>query len=272
LKLKRQISMNVMKEIELELLREMVKICKKHNLRYFLTAGTLLGAIRHKGFIPWDDDIDIFMPRKDYIKLIKVFDLGKKENMKMLSVYTESDFYYAYLKVVDTRTKMFIEGRLPIKNFGVCIDIFPMDGLPENERETKILFKKMKQYREMQYTASLLRFIKPEKWYKVFPKHFKYLVAKSIGFKKYIQIIEKLATKYDFETCDYIGCSVAGYGIKEKISKKAFESAVEVQFEDGYYLAPIGYNEYLTNIYGDYMQIPPEGKRIPHHNYEAYWK
>jgi lipopolysaccharide cholinephosphotransferase len=107
-------------------------------------------------------------------------------------------------------------------------------------------------------------------WYKIWSKKLYFTLCKRVGYKKVIQKIEKLATKYDFETCDFIGCLVWGYGIKEKISKKAFTSTIQVRFEDGYYNAPIGYEEYLTNLYGDYMQLLPVEKRVTH-NYEAYW-
>jgi lipopolysaccharide cholinephosphotransferase len=267
----KRISLAEIKKIELDLLKNVVKVCKENNLRYFLAGGTLLGAIRHQGFIPWDDDIDVLMPRKDYMQLINIFKRENKKNMKMFSANTNNDYYYTFLKVVDTRTKMFINERLPLKDFGVCIDIFPMDGLPENQLETILLLKIIRHYNKIRATASMLRFPNYG-WYKIVPKRFYYLFSKHVGYKKPIQKIEELATKYDFETCDYIGCLVWGYGIKEKISKKSFESTVEVQFEDGYYDAPIGYDEYLTNLYGDYLQLPSEEKRVSHHNYEAYWK
>jgi lipopolysaccharide cholinephosphotransferase len=268
----KKISLPEIREIELDLLKELVKVCKANNLRYFLAGGTLLGAIRHQGFIPWDDDIDVLMPRKDYMQLVEIFNVENKENMKIFSIYNNSDYYYSFLKLVDTRTTLIEHQKLLIKDLGVSIDIFPMDGMPESRVETKRLLKKIRQYYKMQYAARLPGFSSDCRWYKFVQMYVRYILAKRIGYKKLIKNIENLTTKYDYETSDYIGCSVAGYGIKERVSKKAFESAIEVQFEDGYYNAPIGYDEYLSNLYGNYMQLPSKEKRVSGHKTEAYWK
>jgi lipopolysaccharide cholinephosphotransferase len=266
------VSLAEMRKIELNLLKELVKVCKESNLRYFLAGGTLLGAIRHHGFIPWDDDIDILMPRKDYLQLIAIFKAENKENPKIFSIYDNSDYYYTFLKLVDTRTKMIDPQKLVIKDLGVGIDIFPMDGMPEDQAAAKRLLKKIRRYSKMQYAARLPVFPNNCRWYKVIQMAVRYFPGKRIGCQKLIQKIENLATQYDFETCDYIGCLVAGYGIKERVRKEAFESTIQVQFEDGSFEAPIGYDEYLSNLYGDYMQLPPEDKRVLPHKNEAYWK
>jgi lipopolysaccharide cholinephosphotransferase len=146
-----------------------------------------------------------------------------------------------------------------------------LDGLPKSQIETKWHLKVIRHHNKIRATASMLRF--PNYlWYNIIPKRLYYFFCKRVGYKKPIQKIEKLAVKYDFETCDYVGCSVWGYGIKEKVCKKVFESSIEVQFEDGYYTAPIGYDEYLSNLYGDYMQLPPLEKRVSNHCNYAYWK
>jgi lipopolysaccharide cholinephosphotransferase len=271
-KMNKKISLAEIREIELDLLKELVRVCKDHNLRYFLAGGTLLGAIRHHGFIPWDDDIDVLMPRRDYRKLCAIFREKNKGNSEIFSINDHSDYYYTFLKLVDTRTEMINPQKLFIKDLGVGIDIFPMDGMPEDKAATKRLLKKIRRYYKMQYAARLPVFPNDCRWYKMMQMSVRYFLGKRIGYKKLIQKIENLATQYDFETCDYIGCSVAGYGIKERVSKKAFESTVQVQFEDGYYNAPAGYDEYLANLYGDYMQLPPEKKRVLPHKNEAYWK
>jgi lipopolysaccharide cholinephosphotransferase len=268
----KEISLAEIRKIELNLLKELVKVCKGNNLRYFLAGGTLLGAIRHHGFIPWDDDIDVLMPRKDYMQLIAIFKAENKENLKIFSIYYNSDYYYTFLKLVDTRTKMIDPQKLVVKDLGVGIDIFPMDGMPEDKAATKRLLKKIRRYSKMQYAARLPAFPNNYRWYKMMQMSVRYFLGKRIGYKKLIQKIENLATQYDFEICDYIGCLVAGYGIKERVSKKAFESTIKVQFEDGFFDAPIGYEEYLSNLYGDYMQLPPKEKRVLPHKNKAYWK
>ena len=141
---KKEISLEEQRDIQKELLKELKEICDNNNIIYFLGGGTLLGAIRHKGYIPWDDDVDVMMPRKDYEILLEIFDDNCKENHKILTYINTEDYYYSFAKIVDTNTILH-EGKLrTIKEMGIYIDIFPIDFLPDDKKKTEKIFKKYK--------------------------------------------------------------------------------------------------------------------------------
>lgn len=129
----RLISFEEHKKIQLSILRDIDVFCQKNQIKYFLAFGTLLGAIRHKGFIPWDDDIDIAMPRPDYNKFILSFN-GMVDNLKVLAPEIDLDYYAPYANVYDTRTVLEEKGTSHLKfEIGVKIDVFPIDGVPTNK-------------------------------------------------------------------------------------------------------------------------------------------
>jgi len=258
----KKLSLEEVKAIELEILKYVKKICDDNKLKYFLCGGTLLGAIRHKGFIPWDDDIDIALPRNDYMKLIDILKGGHR--YRCLSYYDNEDYHYPYAKVIDTHTILIEHDQYPIKGLGVCIDIFPIDGLPRDSWRVWYHMTKLKVFRKM-LGLSLQKYPSSN-----VVKYITRSFSRIIGWKRWIRYVERLATKYDFNNGDKVGCIVAGYFEKEVVSKGVFEKTIDVEFEGEIFPAPVGYDEYLTSLYGDYMKLPPEEKRISPHNYEAY--
>ena len=268
----RQVSSDEIKEILLDLLKTIKQVCAQHNLRYFLAGGTLLGAIRHNGFIPWDDDIDITMPRVDLMKLVEVFKNRQADHQKLLSLYTDQDYFNLHAKLVDTRTQKVYSGVQQLEDAGVNVDIFPLDGLPKTEKEISKYVRKLNFYQTLRWGAVKHPEFKGKNWLRTLPKRVLHLGYKLIGFRYPIRQIEKLVKQYDFESSDYVGEFVSVLGLRAKVSKKAFETHVEVQFEDDFFHAPVGHHEYLTVLYGDYMQLPPIEKRINHHINEIFWK
>lgn len=257
-----KLSQEEQKKICFEILVEFDKYCKANSLRYFISSGTLLGAVRHKGFIPWDDDIDVFMPRNDYEKLLGSFN---EHNPKYRIVsYTNTDWWFMpFAKIIDTTTKVEVK---PYKydDLGVFLDVFPLDFLSGKYEDIKSAYLKIKKMREI-ICFKNIRFS-----YFSNPLKKLYLLCYKIihcGYKNKgtNDAIVKICKQYYSDKPEYAAVlSVMYYGEKEIMDAKIFESAVDLEFEGHLFPAPIGYKEFLSNMYGDYMKLPPVEKRVGH--------
>lgn len=270
---KKPIHFDEIRKIEFEILSKTAKICDENKLRYYLGYGTLLGAVRHQGFIPWDDDIDILMPRPDYLRLIEIIDQGSFANMQMFSLQNEKDYLYPFAKLVDNRTLLYQEYNETLEvELGVNIDIFPLDGLPDNYYMSFLLLKALI-FLKFVWTMCNQKFPPfATTWYKKLGKISLALLFKPINYKQVLRIIDRLSAKYDFDSSNYIGCLVFGVGPNERIRRKSIEGAEKLAFEGEQFFVPSDYDTYLSNVYGDYMQLPPENQRISTHRWQAYWK
>ena len=261
------LSVKEIKVKQLYILDEVVKFCNENNITYFLCGGTLLGAIRHKGYIPWDDDLDLMMPRKDYEEFVDKF---SHPDINLNSSRISDDYYYPFLKLEDKHTEMkehiFIGQN---RNLGVNIDIFPLDVMPNDSKALKAFLKRMF------FLRKCLK-LKRVKITGVKVDDFLRKIGRKIMMRYTVQEFnEKLtsaALKYKDQNTGYMGIVVWGYGRKEYCRTEIFDGKVEVEFEGKKYFAPVGYDEYLTNVYGDYMQLPPIEKQVRPHLFEAYVK
>lgn len=265
----REIQFEEMKKIELNILIYFTEVCEENNLRYYLGGGTLLGAVRHKGFIPWDDDIDVMMPRPDFQKLLSLS--INNENYNIIKPGAEG-YYYNFAKLVDTRTILEEKGIKRIDGLGVYIDIFPLDGMPETPDARKKRFKELNSIRKRINNTCLL---KP----KFHRNPFAYLNAcriynsnKNIDLsslqKKYLDS----ALKNSFDDSEFVFAAGGAYGARDIFPGKWFEKEIELQFENLSVKAFNGYDFYLTQLYGDYMTLPPEDKRVTPHHTIVYFK
>ena len=240
------------RRIQLNVLANFDSFCKEHNLKYFLAFGTLLGAVRHKGFIPWDDDIDVFMLRDDYNKLIRYYKDGR---FKLMSVerLKKNQYSYAYAKLVDAET-LLIEKIRPNQKLGIGIDIFPLDYLKNNEEYHDKLIKR---YARINYFDTA--------------KGKKGIFIRIIGKKGWSRIYNVLhfVNKYKFS---HIGNCCSINTSKDYYECSWFEKTVQLPFEDDIFEAPIEYKKVLEERFGDYMTLPEENKRKPLHSYEAFIK
>lgn len=265
----RKLTLHQIQKIELEILKEIDSFCKKNNLRYYLAGGTLLGAIRHKGFIPWDDDIDINMPRPDYEKFIKLFK-SYNENYEIRSNRL-NNFSAPFTKIVDTRTLIIEKYRKGNIDTNIWVDIFPVDGLPEDTKNIKQIFEKVDRLRKLLLLCDAKLGVGKNK----FKKYAKYILkplALIFGKKYYCEKIEKIALKYHYEKSRFVGAVTWGlHGVGEKMLKEEYEKAVEVEFEGEKFPTFSCWHTTLQNVYGDYMQIPSIENR-QQHTMEAYWR
>ena len=258
----KQENLRKLQEVELEMLKDFDKFCKEHNLTYYLAYGTLLGAVRHKGFIPWDDDIDIHMDGENYLKLIELLKDNKNPKYLFQSIETEKN-YYLFWNKIRLRNTMFIEkGWEKVEmDHGISFDIFPLIENPDNKLddmriETKYLLTKVllgcnlakyKIYQDLGPTGNILL--------KVFR-----LIPQSIRNKIIKRNIQKLC-RYKSKKSEYF-VSPTRYYRKQK--KAYFAKTVKLQFEDAKFDCPVGYDEYLKIVFGDYMELPKEEDRIGH--------
>lgn len=258
------INQEELKNIQLEILNEVSDFCEDHDITYFLAYGTLIGAIRHKGYIPWDDDIDIAMPRPDYEKFLHSFN-KRKSCVQVVSLENDRHYGLSFAKVHNTRTIMH-ETQYNQDVYGVYIDVFPLDGV-KNNAQLKILrmanlmlHTKKANFTHRKISKKIINF---------FGKIL--LLPFSIHFM--VKMIDKMARKYPFGSTPMAGgiCDSV-VGERAMIEKSVFEGVLTQEFEGRMYKIPKGYDKWLRRIYGDYMQLPPVEKRKTHHVFKAWWK
>lgn len=256
------LNISEIKKIELAILLEFDKFCKKNNLKYYLAGGTLLGAIRHKGFIPWDDDIDVCMPRKDYEKFLATYKCSN--GIYEIKSNRYNNIFVPFSKLVNLRTvskTLYNKGSM---DSNIWIDIFPVDGLPSDINLVEKIYNMCSLYRIL----LLLCNAELGEGRSTFRKYIKYLLkplAILYGKNRCINNIEKIAKQYKYDDSDWVGIVAWGlYGTGERMQKNEFEKTVEVEFEGYKFPAFSCWDSYLRGLYGDYMTLPPVEKRKTH--------
>ena len=255
-------------KIELEILTAFAEYCKTNGLRYFLAYGTLIGAVRHQGFIPWDNDVDVVMPRPDYERLISLTqDQPIAEHLHVLDYRKERTFPFA--KVVDTRTVCKEHFLVTEENMGIYIDIFPMDGMPDSPSEQKKIFRKNRIFNKL-YALTNYRFNTGSTPVVRLIKNVLYPVSRLVSSRWVCEKMNGLGASYSYDQSDFVATIVWGYGDREVVPRAYFEPTTG-NFEKREFVIPVSYDALLTQLYGDYMQLPPEEARFVH-EFEAYWK
>lgn len=261
-----------LKEIQLQILEEIDRFCQANSIQYFLFAGTLIGAVRHNGYIPWDDDIDICMKRSDYERFFSTFNCSSYSGyLSAICHENDKEYYLAAGKVVDTRTVL-IEKTKFKHSIGVYVDVFPMDNLPAEDNKIKALDSKLKKYRWMQ----TLKTVVPDSKRSMLKNLALYcgeILLRPVSISTIIRKITLLAKTFAHcENEKLADISVFTYGMKEVFPASDFAESCKLSFEGKKFNAPINYDDVLSRMYGDYMKLPPKEKQISHHVFEAYWK
>ncbi len=256
--MKKEITLEERKKIQLEMLDEIHAFCIANDIRYSIAFGTLLGAIRHKGFIPWDDDVDIMMPLPDLLKFKKLF---KSHNISYTDVDNNKKYEFPFSRV--THDKTYKKDGLISNNYGICIDVYIVIGIPSNYT---LFFEGLIPLFNIRIKANL----------------FKSMIIKRIPITNvpFFNKIQRLNRDYLFKNsipyheADKFYIVAGPLYLKEKMiyDKDIFNNTIDIKFEDRVYKAIGDWDYFLKLRYGDYMQLPPEEQRHPYHGGNYYWK
>lgn len=258
-----------LQKAELEIFKEFVRVCAQNNLKYYIWGGSFLGAIRHKGFIPWDDDIDVAMPRSDFEKFLKIAPRLLPEHL-YVSTYKRGKEHITLVAQIFNKNKEFILNNATKKvETGAWIDILVIDGAPDLGMRRKIFGIRYMYYRMMNQFAlfeEVVNLNKKRPWYENVAIKF----AQITGIERLLDPVKigdkfhKLLKSNDYENCDYIATFMGAKKMGEIMPKSYVGEGSPCQFEDMVVNGPSNYDLYLKHIYGDYMKLPPMNERNRH--------
>lgn len=262
----RAINIEERKSIQIDILKKIHEFCSHSDIKYSLGYGTLLGAIRHGGYIPWDDDIDIVMLRKDYDKFIADF---RDQRYKIASVETHNEWFLPFAKVYDNNT-LIVDRKANTPAIGINVDVFPIDNAPNDSKAFMCHRKKISILVKCN-GIKLFKINRYSTWHNNAIGMFLKLLL--VCFPKYyfVHKIVKMSREFENKECEK-AVYWASIGTLTVLNKSIYETITTRNFEGICFSSLEDYDTYLTNIYGNYMEIPPIEKRISYHTSDAYWK
>lgn len=254
-----------LRRTEIDILLEFIRICDKLDIRYFIVQGTLLGAVRHKGFIPWDDDIDVGMLREDYEIFIREAQKLLPDDYFLQHLGSDPSYPHGFAKIRNRKTTFIETASKNINmNHGIYIDVFPFDYYPDNKLKGIVYdIKKLL----IRYRIRSVYYIPSDKTFSI-----QNIVRRLIGFVSRIAYptVDKALIKQDelykqYKSGKRVINNGSPWGKREIVDKRLVDCVTKLYFEGIEVCAPQGYDEYLTSVYGDYMELPPMEDRISHH-------
>ena len=270
----KQIGIDELKSIQLEILDVAAKFCEERNIKYWLNAGTLIGAVRHKGYIPWDDDIDLGMLRPDYDRFMKEFN-GYNPRYEFHCLENDPNFYVQFGKIYDNHTVLYEPDETGIK-IAVYVDIFVFDNAPDNETLCRRMLRRHHIFERLNLARVLPVHTRPNG--NTLRRILAYIIRAAVHMIPYsvlpdnyfavkaVQNAKRFINNYETKRVgNFSGQHCVTF------SKELFRSFIDAEFEGRKYKIPVGYDEYLRILYGDYMQLPPEKERVSRHRFKAFW-
>lgn len=261
-------------KVSLDILKKVAQICDEQGIKYFLAYGTLLGAIRHKGYIPWDDDVDIMMVRPEYEKFLSYMYEHEEEYrpLELLNMQTRKNYPHMITRVSDSRYRLKVTNERDY-GLGIFIDIYVIDGIGNTEEEAWKTMRKCCKYPSMIFlsTRKYYHFGNTKGWIKRLLKIPAFVFTHIMGKGYFVGKLNKILSTLDYDNSKYVGCAAWDEISAVKVMKKEWiEDLIKVPYEDSEFYIPKHYDEILKVNYGDYMQLPPKEERIMHHLYKAY--
>lgn len=258
--------------VGIDILERLAGFLQAKSLKYYLAWGTLLGAVRHQGFIPWDDDIDVMMPREDYEAFAAI--ALQKEIHPDLEVFVPAqtpEYYMPNIRVCDKRTEVRVENQAHMVNHGIWVTIFPLDTMPK-AWITRTLFDLRTRFLCSVIYNLLSHRVEAGSTLRLFAKRVERFFYPPSSISRVAKRAERIFKKYQGVESQYLAILTTKTSKRKLFSKDWFANSVLLQFEGKAYPAPRGYSEVLTALYGHYLELPPEESRVPKHSYTAFWR
>ena len=254
----------------LEILLDVDAFCRKHGIEYFLVFGTLLGAVRHGGFIPWDDDVDIGMTRDHYNRFIDLMQ-REQDKYRILSIETSPDYPFTFARVSDQSTHLDLRGVREVHGLGIFVDVFPYDHAfpPEERAKGRLTCHRMKmRVRATVPSTAKFQAHSLRSFYK-YLRGLPFRLLHGRDFDRYRRDFQDYLMKYNDQPCDAFMSQRPLFIFPREV----LFPCREIEFEGHRFMAPADPREYLRIKFGDdYMQVPPVEQRVTRHHFTAYWK
>lgn len=249
-----------LQETELKMLKKVSAIFQENNIEFFLACGTALGCVRHKGFIPWDDDVDLYFHGKDYNRIKDLFSNGPIDDLMFQDYSTVPGYPYPFPKIINVNSILIEKSlqHLPY-NCGVYIDLFPLAEVSNNQ-VVRNVEEKLRYFRYCLLKSYYFSFSGPKRGLNYLARH---IVNPN-------RIQSRLQSMYMalYENTNYV-VDTGTFGKQAILCAKDFDDTIMMPFENVPMPMPCGYKDYLTGYYGEYMKLPPEGQRLPRHQIYA---